>query len=62
MEKGCKGCQWEGNCVGMQRCSYFTPQDYDDRIAEREERRGFERFRDEWEEYMDYIEHGDYFF
>lgn len=62
MARDCSGCQWQGNCPGDERCSYYAPTDYDDRVAERAERKGLEQFREEWAEYADYIEHGDYFF
>ena len=61
MEKDCSGCQWQGNCPGDRRCSHYAPADYEDRIAEREAQNGLKRFRDEWAEYTDYLEHGDFF-
>ena len=62
MTKDCSGCQWYGNCPGDERCGDYAPVDYDERVARREERKGLERFREEWAEYTDYLEYRDYFF
>lgn len=51
---GCEKCLWSEQCSFKRPCPYYTPFDYDEQIADREELRRQKRFRAEWEEYVAY--------
>lgn len=53
MSDSCQKCLFAEQCPFDRPCSYYTPTDYEDRIADREERRRARRFYDEWEEYTE---------
>ena len=54
MAKDCSLCLWSGNCDFERPCKYYTPIDYEERIAMIESERTRMRYYQEMEEYMAY--------
>ena len=45
---------WAYGCGYERPCRYYTPDDYEDKIAKREEQRRKTQFYTDWIEYIEY--------
>lgn len=54
MDQRCNDCMWAYGCGYERPCRYYTPDDYEDRIAKREEQRRKTQFYTDWIEYIEY--------
>lgn len=56
-------CIWRDICEFECPCNHYTPEDYEERLDERDEQRRRYRFMSDWEEYIElYDDEGRYFF
>ena len=53
-QKSCEYCLWGDSCQFSRPCMYFTPLDFEARIAEIEVERSKARFDEEWKEYAEH--------
>lgn len=52
----CARCMWGDVCGYDSPCQHYTPYNYDEIVAQREAERGRQRFRAEWDEYIEYCD------